>query len=94
MMCNDICSERYYPDEDRWSFVAPMNVGRSGHAVGVVGEYLYALGGHDGVSYRNTVEYFNPVAGEWKSIGPVGMCKAVAGVAVIKECKVHRDTVT
>lgn len=76
--------ERYYPREDRWAFVAPMSVCRSGHGVSVVAGRLYALGGHDGVSYRNTVEYFNPKLGEWNICGPMGMCKAVAGVAVVK----------
>lgn len=77
--------ERYYPAEDRWAFVAPMSVCRSGHGVGVVNGCLYALGGHDGVSYRNKVEYFDPQVGEWTTVGPMGMCKAVAGVAVLKE---------
>ena len=53
--------------------------------MGVVNGCLYALGGHDGVSYRNKVEYFDPQVGEWTTVGPMGMCKAVAGVAVIKE---------
>ena len=80
-----LCLERYYPDEDRWAFVAPMSVCRSGHGVGVVNGCLYALGGHDGVSYRNKVEYLNPQVGEWTTVGPMGMSKAVAGVAVVKE---------
>ena len=61
--------ERYYPAEDRWAFVAPMSVCRSGHGVGVVNGCLYALGGHDGVSYRNKVEYFDPQVGEWTLVG-------------------------
>ena len=62
-----------------------MSVCRSGHGVGVVNGCLYALGGHDGVSYRNKVEFFDPQVGEWTSVGQMGMCKAVAGVAVMKE---------
>lgn len=77
--------ERYYPEEDRWAFVAPMSVCRSGHGVGVINGCLYALGGHDGVSYRNKVEFFDPQVGEWKAVGQMGLSKAVAGVAVMKE---------
>ena len=62
-----------------------MSVCRSGHGVGVVNGCLYALGGHDGVSYRNKVEFFEPQVGEWTTVGQMGMCKAVAGVAVMKE---------
>ena len=80
-----VLAERYHPDEDRWAFVAPMSVCRSGHGLGVINGCLYALGGHDGVSYRNTVECFDPKFGEWDVIGPVGMCKAVAGVSVLKD---------
>ena len=53
--------------------------------MGVVNGCLYALGGHDGVSYRNTVEWFDPRIGEWEIVGAMGTCKAVAGVSVIKE---------
>ncbi|VEL27441.1 unnamed protein product [Protopolystoma xenopodis] len=42
--------------EGQWRFVAPMNRRRCGVGVGVVNGLLYAVGGHDGTSYLNSVE--------------------------------------
>ena len=56
---------------------------RSGHGVAVLGDLMYAVGGHDGVQYLNTVEGFDTQLGEWISQGPMGTCRAVAGVAVL-----------
>ena len=67
----------------RWSFLAPMTQCRSGHGVAVLGDLMYAVGGHDGVQYLNTVETFDTQLGEWISQGPMGTCRAVAGVAVL-----------
>ena len=39
-----------------WKSVAPMRVKRLGVGVGVLGEYLYAVGGSDGSSPLASVE--------------------------------------
>nr|CAI5830282.1 unnamed protein product [Callosobruchus analis] len=39
-----------------WTQLAPMNTHRHGLGVAVLGGTLYAVGGHDGWSYLNTVE--------------------------------------
>lgn len=48
--------ERYEPRKNEWRLVAPMNKRRCGVGVAVLNDLLYAVGGHDGQSYLNSVE--------------------------------------
>lgn len=44
------------PTTNEWKAVAPMSKRRCGVGVAVLNNLLYAVGGHDGVSYLNSVE--------------------------------------
>jgi hypothetical protein len=44
------------PTGNDWRAVAPMSKRRCGVGVAVLNNLLYAVGGHDGVSYLNSVE--------------------------------------
>ncbi|CAF0953056.1 unnamed protein product [Didymodactylos carnosus] len=46
----------YDPQTNEWSAVAQMSKQRFGVGVAVLNNLLYAVGGHDGTSYLNTVE--------------------------------------
>ena len=46
-----------------------------------MGGYLYAIGGHDGTKYLNTVECFDPLTGVWEPVAEIKECRAGAGVA-------------
>ena len=48
--------EMFDPSTNEWRAVAPMSKRRCGVGVGVLNYLLYAVGGHDGVSYLNSVE--------------------------------------
>lgn len=48
--------ERYFPETRDWRLVAPMSKRRCGVGVAVLDDLLYAVGGHDGTSYLNSVE--------------------------------------
>lgn len=48
--------ERYDPQSNEWHMVAPMSKRRCGVGVAVLNELLYAVGGHDGQSYLNSIE--------------------------------------
>ena len=48
--------ERYEPATDEWVQVEPMGQRRSGAAVVVLENMLYAIGGHDGPDIRKSVE--------------------------------------
>ena len=48
--------ERYDPQSNEWRMVAPMSKRRCGVGVAVLNDLLYAVGGHDGQSYLNSIE--------------------------------------
>ena len=48
--------EMFNPTNNEWKAVAPMSKRRCGVGVTVLNNLLYAVGGHDGVSYLNSVE--------------------------------------
>lgn len=48
--------EKYDPNSNEWRMVAPMNKRRCGVGVAVLNDLLYAVGGHDGQSYLNSIE--------------------------------------
>jgi len=48
--------ERYDPQSNEWRMVAPMSKRRCGVGVSVLNDLLYAVGGHDGQSYLNSIE--------------------------------------
>ena len=55
-----LCS-RYDPHTNQWSSdVAPTSSCRTSVGVAVLGDFLYAVGGQDGVSCLNYVERFAP----------------------------------
>jgi len=48
--------ERFDPQAVAWKMVAPMSKRRCGVGVAVLNDLLYAVGGHDGQSYLNSIE--------------------------------------
>lgn len=50
--------ERWDPDHRNWTLVSPMSKRRCGVGVAVLDGLLYAVGGHDGTSYLNSVERY------------------------------------
>ena len=50
--------ERFEPRNNEWRMVSPMLKRRCGVGVAVLNNLLYAVGGHDGQSYLNSIERF------------------------------------
>ncbi|XP_075261820.1 uncharacterized protein LOC142353456 isoform X2 [Convolutriloba macropyga] len=48
--------------------MASMNVARSGIGVAVLNGLIYAVGGHDGTSYLNSVECYDPSSKKWSIV--------------------------
>ena len=51
--------------------------------VGVLEGPMYAVGGHDGWSYLNTVERWDPQAKQWSYVAPMSTPRSTVGVAVL-----------
>lgn len=64
--------------------VAPMSKRRCGVGVAVLFELLYAVGGHDGQSYLNSIERYDPQTNQWScDVAPTTSCRTSVGVAVL-----------
>ena len=74
-MCVDVCVicaggfddnsplssvERFDPRTTRWEYVAELTTPRGGVGVATVMGRVYAVGGHNGNIYLNTVEAYEP----------------------------------
>lgn len=44
---------------------------------------MYAVGGHDGWSYLNTVERWDPQARQWNFVATMSTPRSTVGVAVL-----------
>nr|XP_046189225.1 kelch-like protein 5 isoform X1 [Oncorhynchus gorbuscha] len=78
------CVERYDPQTDAWTAVAPMSVSRDAVGVCLLGDCLYAVGGYDGTVYLNTVEAYDPQTNEWTQVAPLCLGRAGACVVAVK----------
>jgi len=70
---------------NEWRTVAPMSKRRCGVGVGVLNQQIYAIGGHDGQSYLNTVERFDPITNQWHSDVAPTTTRTSVGVAVLED---------
>uniref|UniRef100_A0AAX7SZ95 BTB domain-containing protein n=1 Tax=Astatotilapia calliptera TaxID=8154 RepID=A0AAX7SZ95_ASTCA len=77
------CVERYDPQTDVWTAVAPMSISRDAVGVCLLGDRLYAVGGYDGQVYLNTVEAYDPQTNEWKQVLKGGSAWFVCAVTVM-----------
>ncbi|XP_045535854.1 kelch-like protein 5 [Papilio machaon] len=70
-----------------WSTLAPMNTHRHGLGVAVLGDGpnapVYAVGGHDGWIYLNSVERWDSISRSWTVVAPMAGARSTCGVAVL-----------
>lgn len=57
--------EKYNPYADEWIKVKPMSRPRCGVGVAILGDSLYALGGHDGENYLKSAERYDILNDCW-----------------------------
>jgi len=60
-----------------------MSTHRHGLGVAVLEGPMYAVGGHDGWSYLNTVERWDPQARQWNFVATMSTPRSTVGVAVL-----------
>ena len=75
----ELRSTHVYPQE--YKIISYLN--RSFVGVGVLEGPMYAVGGHDGWSYLNTVERWDPQAKQWSYVAPMSTPRSTVGVAVL-----------
>ncbi|XP_034829155.1 kelch-like protein 5 [Maniola hyperantus] len=71
-----------------WSTLAPMNTHRHGLGVAVLGDGpnspIYAVGGHDGWIYLNSVERWDACSRTWTIVSPMAGARSTCGVAALR----------
>lgn len=70
---------RYDPETNRWTFVAPMSVARLGAGVATCGGHLYVAGGFDGDHRWNTMERYQPDNNTWQQVAPMNTVRSGLG---------------
>ena len=58
-----------------------MSRPRGGVGVAALGGRIYAVGGHDGRAYLDSVEAYDPFNDTWQTVTSISTCRAGAGVA-------------
>ncbi|KAM5294167.1 kelch-like protein 20 isoform 3-T3 [Glossophaga mutica] len=75
---------RYDPKTNQWSSdVAPTSTCRTSVGVAVLGGFLYAVGGQDGVSCLNIVERYDPKENKWTRVASMSTRRLGVAVAVL-----------
>ncbi|NXU17118.1 NS1BP protein, partial [Pardalotus punctatus] len=75
--------ERYNPENNTWTLMAPMNVARRGAGVAVRDGKLFVGGGFDGTHAVNCVEMYDPARNEWKMMGSMTTPRSNAGITTV-----------
>ncbi|NXL08522.1 NS1BP protein, partial [Mesembrinibis cayennensis] len=75
--------ERYNPENNTWTLIAPMNVARRGAGVAVHDGKLFVGGGFDGSHAVSCVEMYDPAKNEWKMMGSMTIPRSNAGITTV-----------
>jgi kelch-like protein 20 len=79
--------EMYSSKHDDWKVVATMTKRRCGVGVTNLNDILYAVCGHDGSTYLNSVERYDPNCDQWScQVAAAGCSRTSVGVAVLGDC--------
>ncbi|KAG8038857.1 hypothetical protein G9C98_003164 [Cotesia typhae] len=79
-------AERWDPNTQEWSLIAPMPQARSTVGVAVLNDKLYAVGGRDTNSCLNTVDCYDPHTNKWTRCAPMFKRRGGVGVGVANGC--------
>lgn len=82
--------ERYNPNTDQWTMVAPMINCRDAVGATCLGDKLYAIGGYDGTKYLSAVESYDPEKNKWEEVASLNSGRAAACVVSVPSCSVAK----
>ncbi|XP_070565832.1 kelch-like protein diablo [Ptychodera flava] len=82
--CTISSVERYNSVQDCWTPVAPMRSSRRGVGVAMLQNFLYAVGGSDGLNALNCVECFDPQTDSWRMVAPLNANRSSVAVVTMQ----------
>lgn len=74
--------------------IASLSVGRDSIGVTLLGNSLFAAGGHDGQQHSKIVEKYDAEKNEWVQIAPLNFCRAPACVVAVPNILAASSTST
>lgn len=83
--------ECYDTETGQWETACPTQSPRNGVGLAMLNGILYAIGGHDGQRFQNSVEVFDPRVNRWKTIASLKHRRASAGMYIISGFHTKRE---
>lgn len=75
--------ERYHPEDNAWTIIPSMNIGRSGAGVAALNQYIYVVGGFDGVRQLSSVERFDTEQLIWSRVASIKIARSALSLTVL-----------
>ena len=72
-------------ETNKWSNIAPMQVGREGVCAEILNGHVYACGGYGLWHCVDSVECYNPAEDHWSMVTPLNTARRGAGAAVLND---------
>lgn len=75
--------ECYHPENNAWTILPSMQVGRSGSGVAALNQYIYVVGGFDGSRQLSSVERYDTENQVWDSAQPIKIARSALSLTVL-----------
>ena len=75
--------EEYDPSKNAWRELASMNTARRGVGVGILDNFIYAVGGSDGRDALKLVERYNPKLNKWSKVADLNQERSSVSAAIL-----------
>lgn len=75
--------ECYHPENNAWTLLPSMNVGRSGAGVAALNQFIYVVGGFDGTRQLSTVERYDTEHQIWDTVQSIKIARSALSLTVL-----------
>lgn len=75
--------ECYHPENNAWTILPPMKLGRSGAGVAALNQHIYVVGGFDGQNHLSSVERFDTDKQTWEMVADINTPRSALSLTVL-----------
>lgn len=75
--------ECYHPENNAWTILPSMSVGRSGSGVAALNQYIYVVGGFDGTRQLSSVERYDTENQIWDTVQSIKIARSALSLTVL-----------
>lgn len=76
--------ECYHPENNEWTILPPMRIGRSGAGVAALNQYIYVVGGFDGGRQLASVERYDTENQVWDTVSSIRISRSALSLTVLE----------